>query len=360
MQPGNAFWFCISVTTVLAVFSYLIGVGWFSALVSFSTVAGSTKTLLINLGYLQQLNYVPWYLTLCPFVFMLSTLSCRMITMSCPGSLHARCDVATLTRRPAMILIGLVVLVLFLRMNLLVERQEYKTLGLGWVQGEALDEANQLLQRTGRPEQLPKVFYDLEDQVDGRVGVRAAILRGVQPSNFHVRSHVGMIVFIVAAKTWVSVWEALVSYLGIVLAVIFERVLRSVGSDGSPADGAYGLKWLQRPVAIVFVLGLLINAFACLRFVANVNKGSWGSFDQYWELLILSIPLIPAAFGVALFVKCTITFPNASDSLLTKSLLWGGGFWVATFVWLGKQILGYVDAPSARLFEQLLQMLRSK
>jgi hypothetical protein len=353
-EPWPAFLLALAVGVGLAVWSSVIGVGFFWVKIKiFHT--GGVEDRQLNLGFLDQVNYGVWYVfpVFCPFLFMFISwaykstgiLTVRTSRFIMPfdkfkGSWHVAA-------------VGLVILLTFVGKNVYVELEDYKSLGLGWVQGGVLQEyrteiaASGPIDLTAKGKKFDQFLITTKKEFIARDNIQRVILEDVDPG-LNIKSYWGMVAFIVAAKIWVGLWEALVVYTAVLTFLWGTYALAHIKAEDvvSQDRKRYELAWFYRPALYLILVGVWVHLFCIFRFCGNAIKGSYGKWDQYWSMLTLSPAVIVIVLGCFILSKIHM-FPNLEgQTYLSKGIGIVLGVWTATFIYISYLLLGYIDPQS--------------
>ncbi len=356
LSPLRVYLVTLSGGIALVIISLVVGVGVFSAVVEVLVESSSVRLDTIPLGYVSQLNYGVWYVLLCPIFFLFAAAGVDALERLAPPELKRECSIRHLAQTPTLAVIGVLVLVFFVQKNILVEVRDYRSLGLGWVQAEALlDVAKQhggpLSAGTKWSHPVKNKRFYLIKTDKGLVRADVVLIHGVGPSRFRVRSHAGLIAFIVAAKTWAGVFEAFPVYLSMLLLIVGIRILKKLTPAviQSANDGRYGLKWLIWPTTCFLIMGCLSNIFCAFRYIANVNKGSFGTWDQYLGFLVLSPAIVVWILGIATLITVYRIPVERENSLFETTMTASFSTWFSSWFGVVLLLVGYVSADTYKL-----------
>ena len=365
LRPVRAFLFSWIIGLILAAASLWLGAGLFHAGV---VVLDGSKNheLPLSLGYIEQLNYGVWFLIpfLCPTVFALCVIIFRS-SQSAPPEWRRYCNLSELTDTRLIAGVGIVICTFFLCKDVLIEVRDYKTLGLGWVQAESIEDQWKQNVKYHLPSTPIRRRFRTFDINEKQVQAAEVDLVSVSPPDFHIRSHRAFLVFVLAAKLWCGFWEGLVVYMSVLLAIWSVGVYRAVDpsadaglykpGDKTPALIRMRIEWAQPVVICTLLLGLEINFFSILRFVANAAKGSFGSRDQYWSMLTLSPAVIVAFCAISILVKAVMSKFQDLGSFASRMELALWAVWGLSYVMLVHLIIGFNDAPTDSLLSSAVK-----
>ena len=356
LPPSRLYLVSLAVAVVLALASLGVGAGWISADVAFEFAEGKTaKTRDIPLGYLQQLNFGPWNLLFCPVLLAAAGMTATLTDQLAPEELKQRCSFFCLGRKPSVVMLSAALLVAFLAQSLLVELTTYQSRGLGWVQVRSLLEAG----KSGKPARITSNSFSFVADDDGelRRPIAATVLR-VQPDRARTPTQWEMRLLIIAVKTWVGFWEGLVVYLGFLALLSGIGLVRSLDPESlrASSDETFGLGWVRLPTLYMLVVATLINIFHAMRFVANINKASYGVSDQFASLVTLAPGIVLLGFGTR--VLCSIHLSGREVGPLASSALkaWFG-IWSSTLLFVLFLVTGYIDSASQKQVVAVIQKI---
>jgi hypothetical protein len=187
--------------------------------------------------------------------------------------------------------LGIALTVFFVGSNIQVELRDFKGLGLGWVQAKAIhDAANS---HAAIPGSEFRHFI---------VGRRLRVVREAEVASFSpplagVYKDGWFWAFVISVKTVNGLWQATIIYLSLLYIRAGIRLMKHIEAARlSEIEGS--VQWTIVPATMMLLAGTLTNAFSTFRYIANMAKGSYGSWDQYASFLVLSPGLATLAFGV--------------------------------------------------------------
>jgi hypothetical protein len=348
--PLQAYLIAVLVGLVLLFSSVVVGLASFWVNLEIETIYNDRVTRTLDLGYLSQANYGAWYLVLCPV--LLAILACAYDAMRKGHERYPEMlpSLDSLGKTWWIALIGILVFSVFVLKNIVVEWNDYKNLGLGWVQARPLENYRSEIEQTNMPidlvakgKKFDRFLLAKQDRFIQRDEIRSIKLLKVDPQ-LHVKNFWSMLIFIVATKFWAGLWEAIVIYFAVLTLVwgltASRRIDLAVLKDSTGAF--YHLSWIRRPTLYIFLVGLLVNTFCVLRYISNAVKGSYGKWDQYWSFLVFS----PALFLIPFLLVLSTIF-NSSDNdeqaYLSKKLAVVAGLWLLSFTYVVYLVLGYVN-----------------
>ena len=114
-------------------------------------------------------------------------------------------------------------------MNVFVEYKDYQKVSMGWVQAKEM-ERRLRTKELYKPVQTKNLFHVEEKpgEIHDITGVR---IDKIHPSNFEVGPDWAVNLFVVIAKAWEGLWEALVFYLAILVVYAERQLLFSKESE---------------------------------------------------------------------------------------------------------------------------------
>lgn len=342
---GLVFWFS----------SDWVGCGTFKTHVELVMNNGEIHTRAIKLGYTQQLNYGPWYVGICPFLFWLAGLLATQTRRleSCSDSCASDCQ------RKAMLRDRLALIAIFGTFTSAAVYTEWndfnsdKQLGLGWVQAEFFQECAARLRAGEQKIDISNRRFDLFQIEDGpelkRVRAKQVSITNVSREGLTIRSHAAMVVFVIFAKAWAGFWEALAVYVSFVL------LMRAYKHVSSPIS-THGLReffdqW-RSILRCLLGISLLGGLFNYMRFVANVLKGSFALSD--WDKLLSLVALFPGMVAVFLTAKLLARKDGFFPGRITLFLFL---CWLGVWIIVIRTLLGYLDPETLVMLRHLFQTL---
>jgi len=348
LEPWKALVLAFGVGLGLAFWSSVVGVNFFWVRIQIEHLGG-TEEQKLHLGYLDQVNYGLWYLIFCPFLFMFISTAYASTALVTVRSSKFIVSFDKLRHDGRLALFGLMLLILFVGKNVWVERQDYKSLGLGWVQAPTLEQYRNQILETG-PEDLTaagkkfdQFLVTKKQEYLPRENIRRVLLVEVDPQ-LQIRNFWAMIAFVIVTKIWVGLWEALVLYVSGLTLVWGSYALAKLEPQLaiSTDKKQYGVGWFFVPAFYLMSISILVQLFCIFRFCGNAIKGSYGKWDQYWSLLTLSPALVVIAVGSLILTKIH-TFPQLPDqNYFPRNMKVIASLWLSSFVYISYLLLGYV------------------
>lgn len=355
LPPSQLYLGSLGVAVVLALASLAVGAGWISADISFEFSGGkATKPRDIPLGYVQQLNFGLWNFLFCPVLLAAAGMAATLTDRLAPEGLKHN-SFFRLGERPSLVVLSAVLLVASLAKNLLVELTTYQTRGLGWVQARSLLKVG----LSGKSERITSNSFScmVDDEGELHHPVAAKVLR-VQPDHARIPTRWEMVLLIIAVKTWVGLWEGLVVYLGVLTLVSGIGLLNSLDPEDLRAskDEDFGLAWVRMPTLYLLVVATLINIFHVMRFIANINKASYGVWDQFASLVTLAPGIVLLGLGARLL--CSIHLGGREvGPLAAPALKMWFGIWSSTLLFVLFLVTGYIDSASQKQVVAVIQRI---
>lgn len=350
ISPLKFYLLAFSFGLILLSFSMTVGLASFWVVVEIETTGGEKLSRTLDLGYLSQANYGLWYLIFCPV--LLAIVACAYDSMRRTQESHPSIvpSLEQIGKAWWIALLGIIVLGFFVSKNVIVEWNDYKNLGLGWVQAKSLQDYRSEIEKTNAPIDLvakgktfDRFLIPKDESFIQREEIRSIFLTKVDPQ-LEVQSFWGMIFFIVLTKFWVGLWEAIVIYFAILTFVWGIKAAQNLDLQALKDEtGAfYHLSWLRRPAFYIFLVGILVNVFCILRYVSNAVKGSYGKWDQYWSLLVFSpvLFLIPLSLILS---KVNNSTDNEAQVYFSKRVITVIGVWIISFGYVFYLLLGYIN-----------------
>jgi len=348
LEPWKAFLLAFGVGLGLAVWSSIVGVNFFWVKINIQHLAGIEEQRL-RLGFLDQVNYGLWYLVFCPFLFMLISTAYRSTALIGVRSSKFIMPFEKLRYDWKLALLGLLLLFMFVGKNVWVERQDYKNLGLGWVQAPTLEGYRTQIEKTGPVDltaagkKFDQFLLIKKKEYIPEENIQRVLLVEVDP-NLHITNFWAMVAFVIATKIWVGFWEALVVYMSGLTLVWGSYALARIDPKSaiSTDKRKYGVAWFFVPGFYLICIGILVHLFCIFRFCGNAIKGSYGKWDQYWSLLTMSPALVVIVVGTLILSKIHMFPQLESQTYFTKNMLFVVGLWVSSLIYILYLLLGYI------------------
>jgi hypothetical protein len=299
ISPGKLLVGGILLGFSLAVWSGVVHVGMIDAVVAFDLkpVAGITPNLTqrdLPLGYIQQLNYGPWFLLGMPLLLASAAMAWTWWNRSCDNpdnNIPSNASLRAASKSPMMSVLGIALTLFFVGTNIEAEVRDYKNLGLGWVQAKAINEAAKTHQAIPGSE-----FRDFTEGGKLREVTDARVISIDQPRTGIYKDWLFW-AFVVIVKAIGGLWQAIVVYLSLLYIIVGARLIQYMKTTRlTEVEGS--VQWTVTPAIMMFTVGTLTNVFSSSRYVANLAKGSYGSWDQYASFMIVSPGLATLIFGV--------------------------------------------------------------
>jgi len=354
LEPWPAFLLASGVGIGLAIWSSLIDIDFFWVKIKIFH-AGGVEDRRLNLGFLDQINYGVWYVfpIFCPFLFLFVSWAYKATNVLTTRTSRFILPFDKLKESWHVAALGIVILATFVGKNVYVELEDYKKLGLGWVQASTLEgyrtkiAASGPIDLTAEGKKFDQFLITRKKEFITREKIQKVILEEVDP-NLNIKSFWGMIAFIVSAKIWVGLWEALVVYTAALTFLWGTYALRHIKAEHvlSQDKKRYELGWFYRPALYLILVGIWIHLFCIFRFCGNAIKGSYGKWDQYWSILTLSPTIVVIIIGCFILSKIYM-FPNLEgQTYLSKGIGILLGIWAATFIYISYLLVGYIHPQS--------------
>ena len=354
IDPWPAFVFAFVVGIGLAVWSSLIDVDFFWVKLKILHTGG-VEDRRLNLGFLDQVNYGVWYVfpIFCPFLFMFISWAYKSTGVLTTRTSRFVLPFDKLKESWHVAAVGLVILLTFVGKNVYVELEDYQKLGLGWVQAATLEGYRTRIAATGpidltaEGKKFDQFLITKKKEFIARDAIQKVILEEVDPE-LHVKSFWGLIAFIVVAKIWVGLWEALVVYTAVLTFLWGTHALAYIKAEHviSQDKKRYELAWFYRPTLYLILAGAWIHLFCIFRFCGNAIKGSYGKWDQYWSILTLSPAVVVIVIGCFILSKIHMFPALEGQTYLSKGIGIVLGVWLATFLYISYLLLGYINPQS--------------
>lgn len=298
-HPGTLLVASLFLGIALAVWSVINRVGIIDAKILFSLSpegSASVNEVIRNLplGYLQQLNYGPWFMLGLPILLSVAAMAWKSWNRACASdenNIPGDASLDNVSQSIPMSILGITVMLFLVGTNIRVEVRDYKSLGLGWVQAYAIHEA--ATRHLPIPGNKFKNFIE-----DGRFRtVREARVQAIYPPQAGIYNKGSFIAFVCLVKGIGGIWQSTIIYLSLLFLRVGVRLIRHMKIQHlHERDGA--VQWTITPAILMFFLGILTNVFSSARYVANMAKGSYGSWDQYASFLVISPGLATSVFGI--------------------------------------------------------------
>lgn len=345
---------------VLAIWSVVNRVGVVDATVVFSLLPDDASPELqvtrdLPLGYIQQLNYGPWFMFGLPILLTAAAMAWRSWNRACDceeNGIPKEASLDSVSRSVPMSLLGIAITLFLIGTSVLVEVRDYNSLGLGWVQLRAVrDAAAQHLPIPGNK------FRNFAEA--GRFRrVQEASVRTIYPPEAGVYNTASFIAFVCVVKAIGGIWQALVIYLSLLFLRVGARLVRHVKTQHLyEREGA--VQWTITPAILMFFVGALTNVFSSARYVANMAKGSYGSWDQYASLIVISPGLATSILGiVALYLVYFEAQGRANPWAGTPQPLWWAlgttvVMWIITGLGVVRLLIGLHPSTAQQVSEWL-------
>lgn|GEM_PF-4308586 len=364
-RPPMVLALSFAIGLALCLGSIFVGCGLFAVTILVTPEpAGTAVSVPLDLGYITQLNYGPWYVFGCPVLLFFASLAAYSTKRCGPQDVRDRASFQALMRRPAIATLGLVILILAVWKNVAAEYRDYNHLAFGWVQAEQAERWAGTIAKTGRPVSLSLAQFNFHyiDLLPDAKGARGRLTRprridilDVSPRDIHVRSGVPLLTFIGIAKLWVAVWESLVVYISALTALWGVAVIRSITPETVTAtcDGSTAF-WAEPTAVFLLLAGILTNVFSISRYLANAVKGSFGLPDQYESLLTLMPGFVAIALGAAVFYRAFDILPTNRIYVISKTATALALAWLLTIVALMLLLIEFIDP---RMYVPLVDLL---
>lgn len=375
LEPWKSFVFAFVVGSGLAIWSSLVDIDFFWVRIKIFHLGG-VEDRPLNLGFLDQVNYGVWYVfpVFCPFLFMFISWAYKSTNILTTRTSRFILPFDKLKQSWHVAALGLVILLTFVGKNVYVEIEDYKKLGLGWVQASTLQEYRTIIADSKQPidltaagKKFDQFLLTRKKEFITKEAVQRVTLEEVDP-NLNIKGFWNMVAFIVAAKIWVGLWEALVVYTAVLTLLWGAGALARIKAEHviTQDKKRYELTWFYRPALYLILVGVWVHLFCIFRFCGNAIKGSYGKWDQYWSILTLSPAVIVIVIGCLVLSKVHM-FPHLEgQTYLSKGIGMALGIWVATFIYISYLLLGYIHPQSQevlvmcfRPFAQILQKIFS-
>jgi hypothetical protein len=310
----------------------------------------------LPLGYIQQLNYGPWFLLGMPLLLASAAMAWTWWNRSCENldnNIPKDASLRNVSQSIVMAVAGITLVFFFAGTSIEAEVRDYRNLGLGWVQAKAIHDA--AAAHTMIPGNEFRHFTDgehLREVVDARV-------ISLEELNTGMYRRWLFWTFVVVVKFLGGLWQATVVYLSLLYIRVGVRLMRHMKERGLNAlDGS--VQWTITPAIMMFTVGTLTNVFSSSRYIANLAKGSYGSWDQYASFIVISPGLATLVFGVvALYLVYFEARGTANPWAGTsKPYWWALGMmataWMTSSMGVVHLLIG-LDPAAAKQMTDLLQ-----
>ena len=350
LEPRTAFIFSFLVGTGLAIWSSIVGVNFFWAKINIVLHTGDIEESKLGLGFLDQVNYGMWYLFFCPFLFMFVSAAYKATEIVTVRSSKFILPFEKLKQSWRVAAVSFVLLLGFVGKNVWVELEDYKNLGLGWVQAKTLEDyrttisVNGPINLTAEGKKFDQFLLTKKQAYIPKENIEKVLLKEVDPT-LKVRSLWGMVAFIVVAKIWVGLWEALVIYMAALSFLWGNYALANIKAEHTVTQDKkrYELTWFFRPAFYFILIGVWVNLFCIFRFCGNAVKGSFGKWDQYWSLLTLSPAIVVIVLGCFILSKVHMFPALENQTYLSKGTIIIASAWLISFLYISYLLLGYIN-----------------
>lgn len=359
-HPGTLLTGGVSLGIALAVWSVVNRVGFIDATIVFSLLSdGALPAEQVKrdlpLGYVQQLNYGPWFLVGMPILLAAAAMAWKSWNRACDSdenNIPKEASLEKVSRSTPMSILGIMILLFLVGTNVQAEVRDYKFLGLGWVQARAIHDAAE--QNATIPRDRFRNFI-----AGGRFRtVEEARVQAIHPTSAGSYNNVSFIAFVCVVKTTAGVWQATIIYMSLLFLRVGVRLVRHMRSEHlHELDGT--VQWTITPAIMMFFVGTLTNLFSSARYVANMAKGSYGSWDQYASFLVISPGFATSLLGiVALYLVYFEARGRANPWAGTSKPYWWAlgttvAAWIATGLGVVRLLMGLNPATAQQVTEWL-------
>jgi hypothetical protein len=369
VDPIRAYLLGLVTGILLAAASWLLSAAKFAvALRIYSGGLDLPRKVILDLGYVTQLNYGPWYILGCPLVLYFASLTAYFTRRLGPPQFRRVSSIPALATAPHVSLLGIALFAAFAWKNVYAELRDYRTLALGWVQAEQAAAWSTQLLATQKPVDITQsrfTYLDLPppDSKSPALHIHPGriLVDSVIPGTHSVKSHPVFLGFVGVAKLWVGYWEGLAVYIALLALFWGVALLPELRRDTILAlREAEAALWAERPFCTLLYLGVLINLFWIARFLANAAKGTFGSIDQWISLTTLAPGMVTASIIALVFHRTYRVAPDLVRSPISKRGYTALGFWALSFVTLVSLLLNYSDPAVYTVLHQFLCLLPVK
>lgn len=367
LNPGLLLVACLILGLILIIWSGVIHVGTIDAVVKFDLrpepgASSNVSQRDLPLGYIQQLNYGPWFLIGMPLLLASAAMAWTWWNRSCDNPenrLPTNVSLRAISDSPILWVTGVALTAFFLWTNIEVEVRDYKSLGLGWVQAKAIHEAADTHRAV--PGSEFRLFA-----VGGRLRVvtDAHIIKLDQPRTGAYKNW-QFWAFVVSVKSIGGLWQATILYLSLVYVVAGYRLMMHMNVNRlGESEGS--VQWTVTPATLMFFVGALTNVFSSSRYVANMAKGSYGSWDQYASFMVVSPGLATLILGtVSIYLVYFEARGKANPWAGTSKAYWwalstAATAWLISSLGLIRLLIGLDPAAAQEITEWLQQTVGGK
>ncbi len=202
-------------------------------------------------------------------------------------------------------------LAFFIYQNIIVEREDYKNLSLGWVQGKQLKEQFTSPQDTVV---IKKKFY-FRDNLD--LNSNFTVLESVKVTNVSFASNrtpstTEFILFIVFAKLFFALFTTVVFFFNFNILFALYSFFKEKNKGLLFKSEKY-VKTVEELISHISLSGLFLTVFLYFRYITNSQKGSFKAFD--WSNFLGNDQYL-FLFGMLFIPVCSIvlfTYMYISD-----------------------------------------------
>lgn len=359
-KPGRLFTWTLLLGILLALWAIVNRVGIIQARVIFALAASddlksTSVTRDLPLGFIQQLNYGPWYVIGLPILLAIVAMTWTSWNRACDSpnnNIPPEASLREVSKSPAMSIIGIGLTLFLVVSSIQVEIRDFPSLGLGWVQAKHIHEAKEHNTAIAGTK-----FNHFTEGGHFRTVVEARV-ESLQPAKAGMYNTYSFVMFVALAKTIYGLWQATVMYLSLLFLRVGLVIVRHMKRKRLyEKEGA--VRWTVVPATLMFFAGGLTNLFSTARYVANMAKGSYGSWDQYVSFLVISPGLATSIFGaVAIYLVYFEAQGRANPWAGTTKPYWWAlstaiGFWLTTLLGVIRLLLGLDPATAEEVTEWL-------
>lgn len=321
------------VVIILILWSYFEGVGDVSGIIIYFD-KGQNFVSKFKAGYFSSLNYGIYYLFVLP-LFLRSVFSTYFTAEKLTNLVGEKDDdlkirtainrysstIIDFTRRKISVYTFIILFLFFCCQNLVVERGDYKSLSLGWVQGLSLKNMN-----TGRGDTITikKKFYFRNNTDSTYVISRLDSVR-VTNLGFAFGRKPGeteFVIFIAFAKLFFSFFTAIVFFFNINILYGLLKFFKEENKKFLFKSSQF-VQTMDTLISHISLAGFFLTIFLFFRYITNAQKGSFKPFnwenplssDQY--IFLLGMIFIPVT-AIVLFIYVYIS----NQTIDLKKLSW--------------------------------------